>query len=87
MKYDGIAYYSRRVDNETFALCAINLVLFVDYDGEYSEMIKHMKIDDAFNYSLYKQLNDSLKYKEYELRSTYTGYITNIGSFERQYPI
>lgn len=22
----------------------------------------------------------------YELRSTYTGYITNIGSFERQYP-
>lgn len=86
MKYDGIAYYSRRVDNETFALCAINLVLFVDYDGEYSEMIKHMKIDDAFNYSLYKQLNDSLKYKEYELRSTYTGYITNIGSFERQYP-
>ena len=86
MKYDGIAYYSRRVDNEMFALCAINLVLFVDYDGEYSEMIKHMKIDDAFNYSLYKQLNDSLKYKEYELRSTYTGYITNIGSFERQYP-
>ena len=86
MKYDGIAYYSRRVDNEVFALCAINLALFVDYDGEYSEMIKHIKIDDAFNYSLYKQLNLSLKYKEYELRSTYTGYITNIGSFERQYP-
>ena len=71
MKYDGIAYYSRRVDNEVFALCAINLALFVDYDGEYSEMIKHIKIDDAFNYSLYKQLNKSLKYKEYELRSTY----------------
>ena len=86
MKYDGIAYYSRRVDNEVFALCAINLALFVDYDGEYSEMIKHIKIDDAFNYSLYKQLNKSLKYKEYELRSTYTSYITNIGSFDRQYP-
>ena len=86
MQYDGIAYYSRRVDNEVFALCAINLVLFVDYVGEYSEMIKHMKIDDAFNYSLYKQLNNSLKNKVYELRSTYTGYITNIGSFERQYP-
>ena len=86
MKYDGIAYYSRRVDNEVFALCAINLALFVDYDGEYSEMIKHIKIDDAFNYSLYKQLNRSLKYKEYELRSTYTSYITNIGSFDRQYP-
>lgn len=71
---------------KVFALCAINLALLVDYDGEYSEMIKHIKIDDAFNYSLYKQLNLSLKYKEYELRSTYTGYITNIGSFERQYP-
>ena len=86
MKYDGIAYYSRRVDNEMFALCAINLVLFVDYVGEYSGMIKHMKIDDAFNYFLYKQLNNSLKYKDYVLRSTYTGYITNIGSFDRQYP-
>lgn len=86
MKYDGIAYYSHRVDNEVFALCAINLALFVNYDGEYSEMIKHIKIDDAFNYFLYKQLNLSLKYKEYELRSTYTGYITNIGSFEGQYP-
>lgn len=85
MEYDGIAYYSRRVDNEVFALCAINLVLFVNYNGEYSEMIKHIKIDDAFNYALYKQLNNSLKYKDYELRSTFTGYITNIGSFERQY--
>lgn len=86
MKYDGIAYYSRRVDNEVFALCAINLALFVDYVGEYSAMIKHIKIDDAFNYALYKQLNNSLKYKDYRLRSTDTGYITNIGSFERQYP-
>ena len=86
MEYDGIAYYSRRVDNELFALCAINLVLFVDYNGEYSEMIKHIKIDDSFNYALYKQLNSSLSYKDYELRSTYTPYITNIGSFERQYP-
>ena len=85
MRYDGIAYYSRRVDNEVFALCAINLVLFVDYIGEYSDMIKHLKIDDAFNYSLYKQLNNSLKYRDYELRSIHTGYVTNIGNFERQY--
>lgn len=45
-----------------------------------------MKVDDAFNYSLYKQLDPSLKYKRYELRSTYTGYVTNIGSYDRQYP-
>lgn len=49
-------------------------------------MIKHMKVDDAFNYSLYKQLGPSLKCKRYELRSTYTGYVTNIGSYDRQYP-
>ena len=49
-------------------------------------MIKHMKVDDAFNYSLYKQLDFSLKYKRYELRLTYTGYVTNIGSYDRQYP-
>ncbi len=55
-------------------------------NGEYSDMIKHMKVDDAFNYSLYKQLDPSLKYKRYELRSTYTGYVTNIGSYDRQYP-
>ena len=86
LEYDGIAYYSKRVADEAFARSAINLVLFVDYENEDKGIARHMKIDDAFNYSLYKQLNLSLKYKEYELRSTYTGYITNIGSFERQYP-
>ena len=35
---------------------------------------------------LYKQLDPSLKCKRYELRSTYTGYVTNIGSYDRQYP-
>ena len=54
--YDGVAYYSKRVYDEVFARCAINLALFVDYKGDYSELIKHMKIDDAFNFGLYKQL-------------------------------
>ncbi len=84
--YDGVAYYSKRVENERFALCAINLALFVNYSGEYSDLVNHMKMDDAFNYSIYKQFKYSLTYKPYELRSTYTGYITNIGSFDRQYP-
>lgn len=83
---DGIAYYSKRVSDEIFALCAINLVLFVDYKGEYSKLVEHMKMDNAFNYGLYKQLCSSLTYKDYNLRSTKTGYITNIGSYDRQYP-
>ncbi len=45
-----------------------------------------MKMDDAFNYGLYKQLRPSLTCREHELRSTHTGFITNIGSYDRQYP-
>ncbi len=52
--YDGVAYYSKRVYDELFARCAINLALFVDYKGDYLELIKHMKMDDAFNFGLYK---------------------------------
>ena len=58
--YDGVAYYSKRVNDEIFALCAINLALFVDYEGEYSKIVEHMKMDDAFNFGLYKQLCASL---------------------------
>ena len=84
--YDGVAYYSKRVSDEIFSLCAINLALFVDYDDEYSEIVKHMKMDDSFNFALYNQLMPSLKYKTYDLRSIRTGAITNIGSYDRQYP-
>ena len=83
--YDGVAYYSKRVSDEIFALCAINLALFVHYEGEYSPIVKHMKMDDSFNFSLFKHLNPSLKYKDYKLRALHTGVITNIGSYERQY--
>lgn len=84
--YDGIAYYSKRVKNEAFASCAINLVLFVDYEGEYSKIVRHMKMDDAFNFGFYKQLCPSLIYKDYNLKSIGTGNITNIGNYDRQYP-
>lgn len=84
--YDGVAYYSKRVTSEAFAMCAINLALFVEYDGDYSEIIKHMKIDDSYNYGMYKQLGLSLKYKDYEMRVGRTGFVTNIGNYDRQYP-
>lgn len=83
--YDGVAYFSKRVSNEIFAYCAINLALFVRYDYQ-SKLLNHIKIDDPFNYSVYKQLLPSLKYKDYDLRTTAPGKITNIGSFDRQYP-
>ncbi len=83
--YDGVAYYSKRVTDEIFSLCAINLALFVKYDKEYSEVIKHMKIDDSFNFSVYRKLLPSTIKTNYELRSISTGIITNIGNYERQY--
>ena len=84
--FDGVAYYSKRVDDEVFALCAINLALFADYSKKNTSLEKHMKMDDAFNFSLYKQLDASLNYRDYDLRSVATGFITNIGSYDRQYP-
>lgn len=86
LRYDGVAYYSKRVSDEIFARCAINLALFVDYKNEYSDIINHIKIDNAFNYSVYKNLLESFKYRQYELRSVSSGFITNIGNYDRQYP-
>lgn len=84
--YDGVAYYSKRVDDEIFALCAINLALFSNYVKKNNLLEKHMKIDDAFNFFLFTQLGASLKYRKYPLRSVSTGFITNIGGYDRQYP-
>ena len=86
MGYDGVAYYSKRVDDVAFAFCAINLALFVDYAHKKTSILHHIKMDDSFNYAVFKHLDSSLKYKDYELRSVNTGLITNIGSFARQYP-
>lgn len=83
--YDGLAYYSKRVDDEVFALCAINLALFVDYTKK-PFLKDRIKMDDSFSFAVFKHLNASLKYKEYDLRSVGTGFITNIGSYSRQYP-
>lgn len=83
--YDGIAYYSKRVDDEIFALCAINLALFVNYKGKYSDVLQHMKMDDPFNFALYKQLWIARSCPEYELRAIRSGNITNIGNYERQF--
>lgn len=83
--YDGIAYYSKRVDDYVFSLCSINLVLFVDYTNNYSKIANQMKIDDSFNFFLYKQLNHITLNRTYDLSSVMTGLTTNIGNYDRQY--
>ena len=43
------------------------------------------KIDNSFNFSVFKKLHSSLNYRLYDLRVAQTGLITNIGSLYRQY--
>lgn len=88
LKYDGVAYLSKRVSDELFSFCAINIALFVHYKNnkKYSDILNHMKIDDAFNYALYKQLLPSQRYKEYELRSVHIGTPVTIGNYNSYFP-
>ena len=88
LKFDGVAYFSKRVDDEMFANIAINVALFATYKKgkAYSDLCEHIKIDDSYNFALFKQLAHSLTYKNYDLRVGRTGLITNMGNYRRQYP-
>lgn len=87
--YDGVAYFSKRVSDEIFAYAAINLALFAPYQSnkKYSTVCEHIKIDDSFNYSMYKQLGRINRDCTYDLRLLRTGIITNIGKYreDRQF--
>ena len=84
---NGIVYFSKRVEADSFAYAAINLALFADYNRhrEYGEICEHLKIDQPMNYQLFRQLSQSAIYQKYELRLATSPYITNIGDFNRQY--
>lgn len=83
--YDGVAYFSRRVSDVSFAFCAINLALFVDYTKKGSSLCRHVKIDDSYNYSLFRQLKPESKYRQYDLRVVHNPLTVNIGGYGRQY--
>lgn len=87
--YDGVAYFSKRVSDEIFAYAAINVALFAPFQRhkKYSTVCEHIKIDDSFNYSMYKQLGHLNRERSYDLRLARTGIITNIGEYraDRQF--
>lgn len=85
--FDGVAYFSKRVESELFAVNAINLALFADYrkGQEYAEICEHMMVDESLNYQLFRQLTPAAINRHYDLRSVKTGLITNIGNFKHQY--
>ena len=86
--YDGVVYYSKRVTDEAFSVAATNLALFAPYKyrNEYSDICKHIKICDSFNFAMYKQLKGESKSQHYDLRLKCTGQINNIGGYKRQFP-
>ena len=69
------------------AIVAVNLAMFADYKKgkEYGAICEHLKIDEAMNYQLFRQLRAAATYKSYPLRVTNTHHYTNIGSVHRQY--
>ena len=84
---DGVAYYSKRVDDEIFSQAAINLALFVKYKSTKSKrslIDDHIKLDDSFNYQIFRQLDWKKEY-EYSLRCLNSGTINKIGNYNRQY--
>lgn len=85
---DGVAYFSKRVEDEVFAFAAINIALFTNYEKgkKYSEICKHIKVDESYNFAMFKQLGDVDKKKEYEdYRVLQTGLPTKIGKYNRQF--
>lgn len=89
VKIDGVAYFSKRVENELFARTAINLALFTPYrkNKEYAELCEHLKVGDPFNFMMFKQLNAAGRYSYYQMRYEADPLISNIneGNFRRQY--
>ena len=87
--YNGITYYSKQVCHEAFAKSiGINLVLFAEFNGNdnLSVINEHIRIGDSFNFSMFKHLMASLKYKGYRLRIDSSPFAKCIGTFKRQFP-
>lgn len=85
---DGIAYYSKRVNDVVFSRAAVNVALFAAYERgqQYSNICHHIKVGDAYSYAMYKQLGNSIKDGiTYQLRCTHSGTANNIGTYDRQF--
>lgn len=87
LKYDGVAYYSKRVTNEMFANVAVNLALFADYSPykSYSEICNHLKVDDSLNYQLFRQLGLPTTKNHYDLRVASIDDFISIGNSKHRY--
>lgn len=92
---DGIVSYTVKVSNEVFSrVCGINVTLFAKYPGnrfdstaEYSDIFDHIEMDDAFSFSMFKQINQMEPLDMFRLKVEDSPLIKSInyGSFEKQF--
>ena len=84
---NGVAYHSKQVQHEAFARAVgINLALFADYEKgkTHSPLCDKIRINESFNYALFKQLMPSEYECEYAMRYDLE-YPLMIGRFDRQF--
>lgn len=83
---DGVAYYSKRVSDEIFGRCAINVALLAPYDhGNFSSIYKRIYVKSSSNYLWFKQIvNPNLTHNKISINYETHGWITNLGSYEIQ---
>lgn len=87
--YYGVSYYSKRVVDDRFAnhVC-VNLAVFALYNGELkvSDICRDIKLTNSMNFEMFKNLQNSLKYKHGYMNVVNSTHPINIGNFDRQYP-
>ncbi|MGL5257093.1 MAG: hypothetical protein ACRC76_08640 [Proteocatella sp.] len=73
---DGIAYYSKRIPEQSDPLedLGVNVVLFAKYeegkDELYSKICQKIKITDSVNFGEFKQIDKNIIYKNENLRTS-----------------
>ena len=95
----GVAYYTKKVENDYFAVgYGVNLAVFANYqeNSELSPICEDMKVTNSMNYSLFKNLNlgfiDNIGFKmdennnrkEIGVNIDKISCFKNIGNFDRQ---
>lgn len=92
--FDGVAYISSKISNPgMFGVCAVNVALYSRYtnnrfnvNAKTTELDKHVKIGDAFNYGMFKQLNVHESSIKSPLWIDRCRWIKNIEIYNEQHP-
>lgn len=84
---DGVAYFSKRVNDELFSFQAINLALFAECGKtrKYGTVCDNIKIDESMNYQLFRQLDLPCRQKQYKLRADGEPFLNMIGRYRYVY--